>query len=95
MCADLSLWREGRGGKPPPGNTLPSHGTSSKRGGKGVSLQFPIIEIMAIVRLLQGQVEEQEVHKVAQLLVITFSEKKVFSSLQVKKKKVTLMAYLF
>ena len=66
----------------------PVMATLLKQGGKGISLPFPINEIMSIVRLLQGLDEEQEVQEeVAQLLGITFSEKKVFSSLHIKKKK--------
>ena len=60
-----------------------------KDGGNGISLPFPIQEIRAIVSLLQGMDEEQEIQEVgevAQLLGITLLEKKVLSSSQIKTK---------
>ena len=56
-------------------------------GGNGISLPFPIQEIRAIVRLLQGMDGEQEIQdlgEVSKLLEITFLEKKVLSSSQIK-----------
>ena len=62
--------------------------TLLKDGGNGISLPFPIQEIRAIVRLMQGmdgEQEIQEVGEVAQLLGITLLENKVLSSSQIKR----------
>ena len=66
----------------------PVMATLLKEGGKGISLPVPINEIRALVKILQGRNQEQEVQEeVAQLLGIRLLEKKVFSSSNIKTKK--------